>query len=64
MLEHSLKLEKESVARNMTNNLLNEAKTEGYEILVLHASEIGYPLYKNIGFKKYYKTNIYKKSNF
>lgn len=51
------------VAKAMTNNLINEAKNEGYKILVLHASEIGYPLYKNIGFKEYYNTNIYKKSN-
>jgi predicted acetyltransferase len=52
------------IAKAMTNNLLKNAKTEGYKISVLHASERGCPLYKNIGFKKYYNMNIYKKSNF
>jgi GNAT superfamily N-acetyltransferase len=52
------------IAKAMINSLLTDAKTEGYKISVLHASEKGYPLYKNIGFKKYYNINIYKKSNF
>ncbi len=50
------------LAKSMVKYLLNKAKSIGYKISVLHASETGYPLYKDIGFKKYYTTNIYKKS--
>ena len=46
------------VAKAMVKQLLNKAKTRGYKILVFHASETGYPIYKSIGFKKYYTTTF------
>jgi GNAT superfamily N-acetyltransferase len=48
------------IAKAMVNYLLNEAKNEGYNFSVLQASALGYPLYKKIGFKEYYVTNIYR----
>jgi len=47
------------IAQAMTCHLLNEAKKEGYNICTIQASEMGYPLYKKIGFKQYYITKIY-----
>ena len=49
------------IALAMVNYLLNHAKTKGYHISVLQASEMGYPVYKKIGFKKYYTTKIYRR---
>lgn len=51
------------IAKTMVYHLLNEAKNKGYAISVLQASEMGYPLYKKIGFKEYYTTNIYRYKN-
>ena len=51
----------QGIAKTMVNYLLREAKNKGYHIFILQASEMGYPLYKQIGFKKYYTTKIYNK---
>lgn len=48
------------IAQAMVNYILNKAKKEGYMFCVLQASEMGYPLYKKIGFKEYYTTDIYR----
>ena len=55
---------REGIASALVNYILNEAKNEGYNICVLQASEMGYPLYKKIGFKEYYTTNIYRWNNY
>ncbi len=47
------------IAETMVKYLLNRAKNEDYEFCVLQASELGYPVYKRIGFKEYFDTNIY-----
>lgn len=52
---------RKGIAKTMVNYLLNEAKSRGYPISILQASEMGYPLYKKIGFKKYYTTKIYRR---
>lgn len=57
------KRRREGIAKAMVYHLLNKAKNEGYNISILNASEMGYPLYKKIGFKKYYTTNIYRLKN-
>lgn len=48
------------IAESMVRHILNEAKNHSYNICALQASELGYPLYKKIGFKKYFVTNIHK----
>ena len=55
------KARKQSIAKTMIYYLLNEAKNREYNISVLQASEMGYPVYKKIGFKKYYTTQIYRR---
>ena len=55
------KARRKSIAKTMVNYLLNEAKSKGYQISILQASEMGYPVYKKIGFKKYYTTKIYRR---
>lgn len=55
------KVRRQGIAKAMVNYLLSEAKNRGYDISILQASEMGYPLYKNIGFKKYYTTKIYNR---
>lgn len=52
---------KQGIAKAMVCYLLNTAKKKGYSISVLQASEMGYPVYKKIGFKKYYTTKIYRR---
>ncbi|MGZ7050233.1 MAG: GNAT family N-acetyltransferase [Methanobacterium sp.] len=54
---------RKGISKAMTCYLLNEAKNEGYTISTLQASEMGYPLYKKIGFEKYYTTDIYRWKN-
>ncbi|MGB9978820.1 GNAT family N-acetyltransferase [Methanobacterium sp.] len=51
----------QGIAKAMVHYLLREAKNKGYNISILQASEMGYPLYKKIGFKKYYTTKIYRR---
>ncbi|HEX3014403.1 MAG TPA: GNAT family N-acetyltransferase [Methanobacterium sp.] len=55
------KARKQGIAQTMVYYLLNKAKNRGYGISVLQASEMGYPVYKKIGFKKYYTTEIYNR---
>ena len=55
------KARRKGIAKTMVNYLLNEAKDKGYHISILQASEMGYPVYKQIGFKKYYTTKIYRR---
>jgi len=55
---------RKGIAKAMVYHILNEAKNKGYTISVLQASEMGYPLYKKIGFKKYYATKIYNLTPF
>ncbi len=43
----------------MTCHVLRDAARAGYKVATLNASEQGYPLYKRLGFKEYYKTKIY-----
>jgi GNAT superfamily N-acetyltransferase len=50
---------RKGIAKTMVHHSLSEAKNKGYAISVLQASEMGYPLYKKIGFKKYYTNKIY-----
>jgi len=45
----------------MVYYLLSTAKKKGCSISVLQASKRGYPVYKKIGFKKYYTTKIYRR---
>ncbi len=52
---------RQGIAKSMVHYLLNETKKKGYPISVLQASEMGYPVYKKIGFKKYYTTKIYRR---
>jgi GNAT superfamily N-acetyltransferase len=51
----------QGIAKNMVNYLLSQAKNRGYLICILQASQMGYPVYKKIGFKKYYTTKIYNR---
>jgi|GEM_PF-2104665 len=51
------------LAKTMVYYILNKARNEGYDISILQASEMGYPLYKKVGFKEYYTTKIYKLEN-
>lgn len=51
---------RKGIAKTMVYHLLSEAKNKGYNISILQASEMGYPLYEKIGFKKYYTTKIYR----
>lgn len=44
----------------MTCHVLHEARAAGYDIAALNASEQGYPVYKRIGFKEYYRTKIFQ----
>ncbi len=55
------KARRKGIAKTMVYYLLNEAKNRGYPISILQASEMGYPVYKKIGFKKYYTTKIYRR---
>ena len=55
------KARRKGIAKTMVYYLLNEAKNRGYHISILQASEMGYPVYKKIGFKKYYTTKIYRR---
>jgi len=50
---------RKGIAEALTFYLLNKAKNEGYNITTIQSSEMGYPLYKKIGFKEYYITKIY-----
>jgi GNAT superfamily N-acetyltransferase len=52
---------KQGIAKVMVSYLLSTAKKKGYSISVLQSSEMGYPVYKKIGFKKYYTTKIYRR---
>ena len=52
---------KQGISKAMVSYLLSTAKKKGYPISVLQASEMGYPVYKKIGFKKYYTTKIYRR---
>ena len=52
---------KQGIAKVMVCYLLSTAKKKGYSLSVLQASEMGYPVYKKIGFKKYYTTKIYNR---
>jgi ribosomal protein S18 acetylase RimI-like enzyme len=52
---------RQGIAKAMVCYLLSTAKKKGYPISVLQASEMGYPVYKKIGFKKYYTTKIYRR---
>jgi len=49
------------IAKTMVNYLLSRAKNRGSYTSILQASEMGYPVYKKIGFKKYYTTKIYNR---
>ena len=51
----------QGIAKNMVNYILSQAKNRGYRICILQASKMGYPVYKKIGFKKYYTTKIYNR---
>jgi len=53
------KVRKKGIAKTMVYHVLSEAKKKKYHISILQASEMGYPMYKKIGFKKYYTTKIY-----
>jgi GNAT superfamily N-acetyltransferase len=53
------KARRKGIAEALTFYLLNKAKNEGYNISTVQASEMGYPLYKKIGFKEYYISKIY-----
>ena len=52
---------RKGIAKAMVNYLLSQARNRGYPISILQASEMGYPVYKKIGFKKYYTTKIYRR---
>jgi len=38
---------------------LLEARSRGYKIAILHASELGYSVYRRLGFQDYCQMNIY-----
>ncbi|HWR24964.1 MAG TPA: GNAT family N-acetyltransferase [Methanosarcina sp.] len=50
---------KRGIANAMTQHALLKAKTCGYKIAILNASEQGHSIYQQIGFTDYYTTNIY-----
>ena len=50
---------RKGIAQAMTCYILTKAKNEGYNICTVQASEMGYPIYKKIGFKQYNETKIY-----
>lgn len=52
---------RQGIAKAMVYYLLSTAKKKGCSISVLQASKRGYPVYKKIGFKKYYTTKIYRR---
>ncbi len=56
-------MRRKRIAKSLVCHILSEAKNKGYAISVLQASAMGYPLYKKIGFKKYYTTKIYNIKN-
>lgn len=39
----------------MTYETMHDAKEKGYEVAILHASEMGFSVYKRLGFKEYCK---------
>ena len=43
----------------MTLLPLKDAHEKGYELSVLYATELGYPIYKNLGYKEYYTNKLY-----
>ncbi len=43
----------------LTKYPLLEARNRGYRVGILHASEMGYPVYLNMGFKEYCRVNAY-----
>ncbi len=50
---------KKGIGAAMTLTPLLEARSLGYEIGVLGASQMGYPVYKRIGFQKYCLIEMY-----
>lgn len=46
----------------ITKQPLLEAKSKGYQLAILHSSELGFNVYKNIGFQDYYKIGMYVKA--
>jgi ribosomal protein S18 acetylase RimI-like enzyme len=51
------------IGRTMTLNPLVDAKSNGYQLAILHSSDLGKNLYKRIGFKEYYQIGMYVKKN-
>jgi predicted acetyltransferase len=43
----------------MTLHPLKEAHEKGYELSVLNATELGYPIYEKLGYKEYYTNKLY-----
>jgi hypothetical protein len=47
----------------MTTRPLQDARQMGYRAGILQASEMGFPVYRKIGFQEYCKINVYIKDN-
>jgi predicted acetyltransferase len=47
------------VGSAMTAAALRDADKHGYGIVILHSSEVGYPVYKRLGFQEYCKLGVY-----
>jgi GNAT superfamily N-acetyltransferase len=47
------------IGTEMTLYPIREARQQGYRVGVLLATEMGYPLYKKLGYDDYYKTKTY-----
>jgi predicted acetyltransferase len=53
------KVRRSGIGTWMTVNSLREAHEKGYNLGVLYATELGYPIYKKLGFKDYYTLQNY-----
>jgi GNAT superfamily N-acetyltransferase len=51
------------VAAGLTWELLREAREMGYSAAVLHSTQMGFPLYEELGFQEYCKIKIYTWDN-
>lgn len=48
------------IGKQMTQKLINEAKSKNKSYCVLHASKMGKPIYLKLGFKEYGDIKTYR----
>ena len=54
-----IKVRKKGIGSKILRAALNEAKEKGYEIAIISASQTGYNMCQNMGFKTYTMLNVY-----